>query len=382
MPHLAPVPADRVDPRIARHLEPGETVLWQGAPRPGTFAGTGTRLLGVALIVGGLALLLGIFDRVLFLEVGLTHPSRLTPSLGLIGMGALAIAIIHRRRDALWAYAITDRRLLSSCGDKLRRAARPEDIARFDTRGDIAYWRLLVPTDYEGNRDPERRYPGFHGLDDAEDMRRTLEGWREDFSEQAEAAAAAYRAAVADGGDLSEAGATRVRHAGTGLTLDVPAGWTITTRTDRAGITIGGQTYFKALIRHGEETPYRDRTDWSTLTVRGAPDAGVSLTIRDGPLRKTLDQIENDPWAKRFGLTTLRTTPDLTVGPFQGFSIVRQMPAGANLLAFGKVAEPVATRQVWLSDGRIHIEFTGMARLDQPDVQHAVDAIVDSLRVS
>jgi hypothetical protein len=115
--------------------------------------------------------------------------------------------------------------------------------------------------------------------------------------------------------------------------------------------------------------------------VRGAPDAGLYMMIRQAPLEQTLDAVVNDPWNERLGLTFLKTTPRLAVGPFEGFSVVRQMPAGANLAGFGKVQAPVATRQVWLAAGETSVELTGMARLDQADVQHAVDAMVASLAI-
>ena len=44
MPDLFPVPDHDVDPRIARHLEAGETLLWRGRPRKNTFVRPGALL--------------------------------------------------------------------------------------------------------------------------------------------------------------------------------------------------------------------------------------------------------------------------------------------------------------------------------------------------
>ena len=101
--------------------------------------------------------------------------------------------------------------------------------------------------------------------------------------------------------------------------------------------------------------------------------------VRSTPLTQTLDGVMNDPWNKRLGLEFLRRTPDLRIGPFEGFSVPRKMPSGALLTGFGRVNSPVATRMAWLGRGNTSVELTGMARLDQPLVQDAIDAMVDSL---
>jgi len=69
----------------------------------------------------------------------------------------------------------------------------------------------------------------------------------------------------------------------------------------------------------------------------------------------------------------------LKIGPFEGFSVRRKVPGGAMLTGFGRVNSPVATRMVWLGRGGTSVELTGMARLDQTQVQEAIDAMVDSL---
>ena len=37
------------------------------------------------------------------------------------------------------------------------------------------------------------------------------------------------------------------------------------------------------------------------------------------------------------------------------------------------------SRMIWLGDGRQSVEITGIARMDQPEIQYAVDAMVNSL---
>lgn len=158
------------------------------------------------------------------------------------------------------------------------------------------------------------------------------------------------------------------------------AGWQIMVSNDYDGpLRLFGFTILPRIIRTREERVYGEGKPWTTLKVRGVPDAGLSLVVRATPLTQTLDGVVNDPWNKRLGLEFLRRTPDLRIGPLEGFSVLRKMPGGAMLTGFGRVNNPVATRMVWLGRGNTSVELTGMARLDQPQVQDAIDAMVDTL---
>ncbi|MDF0603466.1 hypothetical protein P1J78_22300 [Psychromarinibacter sp. C21-152] len=385
MPDLQPLPDADIDRRIAAHLDPGETVLWQGTPRPATFVSPVGTLLCIGLIALGLAIFTGLIDRYAFFPAPPGSLQRLLPAAALVVVGGIVLASLWTRRGANWAYAITDRRLMSARGDTLVRSVEPGDISRFDTHRDAVYWRTLdVPTRDRQSRNRESRYPGFHGQDDPQGMLRTLEDWREGFSRRAGDSAAAFVAAAGTDApaEAPPEGIRRLRHPATGLTLDIPADWEATVSQDRIGpLRLFGVTLLKRFDRPGEERPYEDGARWNRLTVRGAPDAGLTLIVLDEPLTKTLREVRDDPWARRLNLTFLKETPELEIGGLRGFSLVRQMPAGARLVGFGKVSAPVATRQAWLGHGAMHLEIVGMARLDQPDVQRAVDAMIDSIRL-
>lgn len=407
MPDLAPVPESDVDPRIARHLDPGETVLWQGGPRRGTFVGPGAWLAIGFCVVFGIAMPLGGLDGLIAPAGAPLSPERLLPAGFVLLVGGVLAASLWGKRESLWAYAITDRRLLSAKGDTLHRAVGPEDIRGFGTWRDAAYWKHVDPKITEpGRSEREKRYPGFHGLADADDMLRTFQDWRERFSSKANEEAAAFVAArqgdateaeegAADlpqepvaaaprheAGDALPAGIRRIRQVATGLVVDVPAAWEATVSLDRDGpLRLFGITLLPRFIRPGEERPYADGTDWTFLKVRGAPECGMDLRIVPRPLTRTLDEVLEDPWAKTFGLEVLKTTPLLEAGGLRGFSLVRKGKEGAKLSGFDPARGPVAMRQAWLGAHGFHVEILGLARLDQPDVQRAVDAMIGSVRL-
>jgi hypothetical protein len=293
---------------------------------------------------------------------------------------------INRRRVRV--YAVTDRRLLSIRGNDVYRSARPDEIRTVFTRRGAVCWRELGFGDRGNSRSAEERHPGFHGVEDPETLLRLVQDWREGFSRRAEAAATDFlaREQGEGGGDadgLADDGSQRVRHPATGLTVDVPAGWPVTVRQDYDGpLVVFGVTLLKRIIRPGPERTLGSGGDWTLMMARGGPDAGVGMKILDGPIPQSYEEVLNDPWSRRFKLKLLQSNPEVVVGPFRGFSVVRQMPKGANLQMFGQVAAPVAVRQIWLARADMHIQFMGIARLDQHDVQGAVDAVVETLRVT
>lgn len=387
MPELREVNRKDIDPRIARHLGSGEVVLWQGTPRATTFLSPIALVAGILIV--GFAILspFGVFDRLVYLPGSPFSLNRILPSLFGLAVGGFLLLSMWTGRGGNWAYAITDRRLMSVRGKTLARSVAPGDVRSFERKGDIAYWRYLNDRILGENesRDVEKRYPGFHGLDDAADMVATLTAWREEFTTRAGEDAAAFleqRASTVETPDDVPEGARRIRHDATGLTLEVPEGWRANVSLDRIGpLRLFGVTLLERFIRPGKEQPYAEGLQWNTLTVRGAPDAGLNVTILDEPLTKTFEEVRDEPWAQRLDLKLIKSTPEIEQGELRGFSLVRQMPTGANLASFGPVAAPVATRQVWLGRGSMHIEVVGMARLDQPAIQDAIDAMIDSIRL-
>ena len=387
---LGPISSAAVDPRLAPHLESGETVLWQNQPRQGSFFGPGQILTSVGLIALGLILASGIVGP------QLPELSRYVPAAAASGTGLFLLITNWNRRATLWAYAITDRRLLSVLKDKVVRSLTPGELDRFELRikRDTVYWLKLANHNRSSNsghgtsRGPDGVLVGFHGQGDAQATRSLIETWRQAYSDRASASAAAFvdtmsaakANAQADGRTAPPPGVLRVNHSQTGLTLDVLPDWKVTVKSRQDGpLRLFGVQVLPRIIRDGPEHPYSESVgSWNYLSVRGAPEAGLELTILDRPLDITLEKILNDPLSDVVGTKVLSSTPDLQIGPFRGFSVVRRMP-GKEVRSVEALSAPSMLRQVWLARGDMHLELRGYALENQPDVQNAIDAMVDSL---
>lgn len=380
------IPTQAVDPHIATHLGAGERVVWQGRPRPLTFASPLRLLLSAAIALFGVAILSGQTMALPWLYLP-AQPTdvRLTSGLSCTGIGGALTWMSWQNRGARWRYAITNRRLISVRGMQLIRSVLPEQIRTIGRDRSVVYWRLNGFDRTAGDRKVETgRYTGFYGLEDAAGVEAQIRAWLDGLTDSARASAEAFSATIATitPGPAALEGIARVRHPETGVSIDVPENWRITVRQDRDGpLRLFGVTLLKRVIRHGDERPWPDAAAWTTLLVRGAPDAGLYLHLRDGPLCDTLDDMVADPWNVRMGLEILQTKADLKVGPLRGFSLARRMPAGANLIGFGPVTVPVLTRTVRLGTAAFHLEISGMAPADQPGIQRAIDAMIESITV-
>jgi hypothetical protein len=198
--HLVAVKPKDVDPRIAPFLEPGETVLWQKQPKAGSFLGPPRILGALALIM--LGILIATDATGLISDSGAMGPdvsplSRFVPAAVSAGLGLLLLINRWRSRAELWSYAITDRRLLSVMRNKVIRSVTPSqlDSCRLRIEGDTVYWLKPLTRGQTGsgaNRGPDGSLIGFHGQSDPQATKLTIESWRQSFSEDAAASAAAF----------------------------------------------------------------------------------------------------------------------------------------------------------------------------------------------
>ncbi|SMH48142.1 hypothetical protein SAMN05661107_1964 [Maritimibacter sp. HL-12] len=110
-------------PDVSAVLDPGETLLWQGRPRPGRPISLRSKRLGAALFLGSLLLLF----LALWLEIFLGHTPQwrlvvylLVSTAAFCTYLGLRLTLLDRRRararDAATVYAITDRRALVLAG--------------------------------------------------------------------------------------------------------------------------------------------------------------------------------------------------------------------------------------------------------------------------
>ncbi|MGI1660973.1 hypothetical protein ACRDNQ_01930 [Palleronia sp. KMU-117] len=192
--------------------------------------------------------------------------------------------------------------------------------------------------------------------------------------------AAATRASGGKPAAAPPPGVLRVTHPGTGLSLDVPPDRKATVRQRYDGpLRIFGVQVLPRIVRDGPQRPCGDGEDWNVLSVSGAPEAGLDLTIHDRPLDTTLDAVLNDPFTKITGTEILHAEPDLQIGPFRGFGVIRRMPAATQIKNGPELSGPSMLRQIWLSRGGTALELQGCALESQPDGQRAIDAMVGSL---
>lgn len=388
---LSPVNPEEVDPRLTHHLATGETVLWQNRPKAGSFFGPPQILGALALIALGIVIATGAMGT------GVPPMSRYAPAAVAVILGLLLLISRWRRRAMFWSYAITDRRLLCVLRNKLIRSVTPEqlDLCKLRIKGDTVYW--LTPNlrsraiDSGANQGPDGSLIGFHGQTDPEATKTMIESWRQDISDLASAGAAAFvktmSATASAGDDAANAtppvGALHVSHPTTDLKLEVLPDWNVTVKTRTDGpLQLFGFTVLPRIIRDGPERPYGDGGDWNTLSVRGAPEAGLDLTIYDKPLELTLDAVLNDPFTKITGTKILHSKQDLQIGPFTGFSVIRMMPAAAQIKSVPSLSAPAMLHQVWLAHAGTSLEITGYALESQTAVQEAIDAMIASIRLA
>ncbi len=386
---LTPVPPAEIDARLRRHLESGEQVLWQGRPKQGSFFGPNVIATGVGLVLVGALLALG-------LSGGILPAATRFP---LAGASALAGLVIlgtgWRRRAPLWAYGVTDRRLLSVLGDRLIRSVTPEQLDRLTltVRDDTVYWfrvhsNQTTPYDRGLLRGPDGQFIGFHGQSDAEAVKAMIEAWRLAISRRAADTARSFARTAGDAARLDEEqelpeGARRIRHPRTGLTMDMPANWQalVSTRTD-GPLRIFGVILLSRFIRETDKRPYTPDADWNSLLVRAAPEAGLELILHDAPLTVKLDSVLNDPWARLIKAPVIRTEPELNIGPFAGFGVVRALPKGAQIRSNSALSAPAMLHQVWLAGEGVSLELKGYALEGQADIQSGIEAMMASLALS
>lgn len=373
---------NEVAPRLAQHLEPGEQVLWQGAADKIPVGEILSLVSAAALILAGAGLLAGL-GPLLMPSLAFQDASTLVPASVMIVAGLLFLGLIWNERAANWRYGMTDRRILLVRGSKLFRTGVPAEMHDLKISGSTVYWRREQKN---AGSDSSRSYRliGFKGMADPAAAKQRIEAWRDELEARAEASARQFVEAMQDSAAELPAGVTRIVHPGTGLTIDVPEGWDITVSRDEEGpLSLFGFTLLKRVIRRGPTRPYGSGGAWNVLRVSagtgGPAGSGLYMMIKNAPLTQTFDSVVNDPWNERMGLEILQTTPELQVGSYRGFSLVRKLPNGGPILGWGQITGEVLTRMIWLGDDSTCVEFTGIARSDQPELHDAVDAMVASL---
>lgn len=350
-------------------LEPGEEILWQGRPEfaglvpPTQFA----LLMAIEAVPLGLLLLALVSGEWRVLPAALV----LAAVVGLFLAAQLRFA-------ARTAYVLTNRRAVTLTAGRVSRQDTPASMPVLElntrgstTHGDIVF-RWIVTNNRKGGT---RRTPeGFLALRDPAPVLERLRSWGMERAAENAGTLRGYLAAGGkDAGMPGGSGHGRVFAApGLGIALRIPADW----RVEVARIPTTG------LLRPepGWEDPAVAAPGWNAIAIRSpAAPAVLEVTVAEGPLPLTFEQVRDEPWARRLGLVPLRAEPEIRIGPWRGFSIAHALRGGG---AFGllRADAPVLQRQVWLDAPPRHIHARMAAEEGAVDLQHALDAMLGTLR--
>lgn len=389
------------DPRTALQsvLEPGEQLLWSGAPDPEVMLATlGKSKSGPMRYVIPLVIL-GMFAWVLrdsfdgIQNSGFFSGGMLLP---LVGIAAFAgLILFFNRRQATGhvhnlAYGITDRRVL---------IVRKGEVIESRTWGQMKWVELRERTGAEGYSDiiwktrqisrgssdspptplqREQARVGFKALVDGASVYERIEQWRE---KHARAAAETARETVET---LAEGETERVAHPRLGFSIAAPTGWDVAVRKKTFPF---GKT--RADL-HAEKwyDPSRD-ADWNVIRVSQEGSSEVVAEVVKSEPVATFDDMA-DPklpgFMKKF-IQVVDTERQVAIGGIDGFRIDQElMGKGDSDMAVGERSDKVRTRfrQFVLHDGAYQYYITGTWLLTgtaEDEAQAAAcQAIIDSFR--
>lgn len=208
----SPLPAHGLDRRLVPHLLPGEQVLWQGTPAPGSMVSRFAPLVTIfAAIVGvlfltsyPLALFEGLWSLVRSLPQSTIAIAPEHEGLAQFVVGCFLVVtslpqfyLTWRRREKHWVYAITGQRLLVLNHGKVRHSASRSDVDQVRIRrklfgGHGVYWSSASE--------------GFEGQTEPQAVKELIESWRKSVPADHAARGVQARTVEAGSGLLSAAG--------------------------------------------------------------------------------------------------------------------------------------------------------------------------------
>jgi hypothetical protein len=350
-------------------LDPGERILWHGKPQIGGLLPPST--LALLLVVEAVPLGFIVFGAVMgewpLAGVGL---------IVCLGMGLYILSQI--RFAARTIYILTDRRALTLTNGRITRQDSAVSMPELELRprgashGDVVF-RWIVT--HNGKAAAKRTPEGFLALRDAARVVERLRAWRAERSAQSTEILAGFLAAAQAGDAAASEAAGHGRTLSSrelGIAITVPADWRVEVASVRTSGVVRPEPSWQP---HGSAAP-----GWNAIAFRSpvAP-AAIEVTVAEGPLPITFEAARDEPWARRLGLVPLLAEPEVAIGPWRGFSIAHSL-RGAGLFGFALFDAPILQRQVWLDDGVRHILVRLVAEEQAVDLQHALDAMLRTLR--
>lgn len=383
-------------------LEPGEELLWYGAPNieagsEGGRRGGGLPFFVVLAAVVGLAwyqtAATGMPALEAFRAVIESNPMFLYGVAGILGFIALSRIFGFdangrlQRHFAKHAYGLTDRRVIviegkdvtTFAGDQLD---QPRVVARASGYDDVIFGSRRTSSGSDGRtRDPiqlERRTIGFKAIPNAEEMKTRLIEWIEGEIRESAQEVADFVEAQSEGGDTgfaSMAGTATLRQPDSGMTIDYPDEWSVQVRKKKKPF---GKTF---LDREKWGSP-SEILDWNYVQIEGPSGCGVDAEVFETPMLADFDTMANGKLAALAG-ELIDSDPMVEQNGMRGFTVARRSAVQANAATSTAGPASVVTpfRHTVLHDGRYQVAITSKWPEASPELAAAVDLVVRSVRL-
>lgn len=383
-------------------LEPGEELLWYGAPNVEAGAEGRARGSSVPFFVM-FAAVVGLFvfqsrepgvplvETLRFLVVenpaflfGIAAVFGFFVVMRLVGMDPRSRL---RRHFSKHAYGLTDRRVIviegktvtTFAGDELD---QPRVVERANGYDDVIFGTRRTGTSNGRTTDPiqrERRTIGFKAVPNAGEMKARLDGWIVGEIRESAEAVTDFIEAQADGasvGFAASAATATVRHPDSGMIVEYPEEWSLKVRKKK-------KPFGKTFLDMEKWKEPGELHDWTALRLEGPMGCAVDAEVFETPQLADYDSMANSRLASLAG-ELIDGDPMYEQNGLRGFTVARRTPVQANASTGTSGPASVVTpfRHTVLHDGRYQITVTSKWPEASPELAQAVDLVVRSVRLA
>jgi hypothetical protein len=378
-------------------LEPGERLLWSGAPDRDVMLRTlgrrSTSVVGPIIIV---AIIAGIAwsQRDLMGSLSLgglgMGPDAVLPIVAVLAVVALIIFLNRRQAtshvDHL-AYGLSDRRLLIVHRGKILDARRPGDVTWVELQeregapgySDIIWATRMARGGSSDSRpsavERERARVGFKALRDGRSVFERIERWRADHRRDAEQRASATAASLT--GDEPVA---RLAHPSLGFSIATPSGWHVQVRRKTFPF---GKTRLDRFAHKWYE-PGQD-SEWNVVRLRDEAGAEVSLEVVRSDPAASFETMADPrlPGFVKAAIQVVDAQQDFQLGGVAGFRVDQKISGkGSSEMAIGETSDKTrfVVRMIVLHDGTFQYYLNASWPEGSDAQQAACEAILETFQ--